>query len=93
MCYTFIVIYIFNVCVEGENIARGKTTSQGPLTNNGQVAERAVDGSTNGDIGAGSCAHPQGNQRAYWTVNLGGYYTLKGIRIYNRNEDELWSRY
>jgi len=69
-------------------VARGKTATQGPDTFANQTPDRAVDGHTdyNND---GNCAHTtQGNNDypAWWQVDLGDTYRVKGIRIYNRDQ-------
>jgi len=48
------------------------------------VSERAVDGNTNGNYGAGSCTHTENQANAWWTVDLQATYTVDKVVVYNR---------
>jgi len=68
----------------GLDVARGKTATQGPDTFDYQTPELAVDGHTD----YRNCSHTtKGNtdNPAWWQVDLGDTYQIKGIRIHNRN--------
>ena len=48
-------------------------------------ASRAVDGNTgNGEWGSGSCTHTHRVQNAKWFVNLGKYFEIEKVVVYNR---------
>ncbi|XP_035668594.1 uncharacterized protein LOC118410853 [Branchiostoma floridae] len=77
----------------GVNVAQGKTAFQTstsgywiPVT--GEVfsgeAHLAVDGNTNGDHGANSCTHTNGEGNDAWWVDLGRSYVINSVVIFNR---------
>ncbi|XP_078579151.1 uncharacterized protein LOC144863657 [Branchiostoma floridae x Branchiostoma japonicum] len=77
----------------GVNVAQGKTAFQTstsgywiPVT--GEVfsgeARLAVDGDTNGDHGANSCTHTNGEGTDAWWVDLGRSYVINSVVIFNR---------
>ncbi|MDQ8195646.1 discoidin domain-containing protein [Coraliomargarita sp. SDUM461004] len=76
---------------EGKNIALNKAVSQS-TTVYGGIAERAVDGNTNGDYNAQSVTHTKTDDaNPWWEVDLGRQVDIESIRVYNRegNADRL----
>jgi len=56
----------------------GKPTTQSSTSHDG-VSERAVDGNTNGNYGAGSCTHTENQANAWWTVDLQATYAVDKV--------------
>ena len=56
----------------------GKPTTQSS-TGHGGVSNRAVDGSTNGNFGAGSCTCTESQANAWWTVDLQATYAVDKV--------------
>jgi len=65
------------------NLALNKPTVQKSTYGTG-YASKAVDGNTNGNWGAGSVTHTQGETTPWWQVDLGSVKDLETIQIYNR---------
>lgn len=68
------------------NLARGRRAEQGssPYAPGG-MADRAVDGNTDGSWNDGSVTHTD-ERSPYWQVDLGGVYDISSIRIWNRTD-------
>lgn len=75
----------------GPNIAKGKTCRSSSV-NFGGAASRAVDGNTNGEYGKNSTTHSQDENNPWWEVDLGAYYDVTKIVIWNRTDDCCWNR-
>ncbi len=70
---------------QGENVApRGQASQSG--TSHGGVAERAIDGKTDGDWQAGSCTATLDQDAPWWEVDLGANYPVDRISIWNRTD-------
>ncbi|MCB9941338.1 MAG: c-type cytochrome [Planctomycetaceae bacterium] len=75
-----------------QNVARRGRASQ-KNTASGGVAERAIDGNTDGVYGSGTLTHTEENtNNAYWEVDLGEMVPIERIAIYNRTEGSLGER-
>lgn len=68
-----------------ENVAFHKSTQQN-TTDYGGVADRAVDGFTDGNFGKGSVTHTMASRVSWWSVDLGAEYDIARIRIWNRTD-------
>lgn len=71
--------------IDHSNIAQFKPTKQSSV-HDGGAANRAVDGNTNGNWGAASVTHTQGEENPWWEVNLLAEYDISSITIYNRTD-------
>jgi putative heme-binding domain-containing protein len=70
---------------QGENVApRGQASQSG--TSHGGVAERAIDGKTDGDWKADSCTATTDQHAPWWEVDLGANYPVDRITIWNRTD-------
>jgi hypothetical protein len=47
---------------------------------------RAVDGNTNGRYSSASCTHTQNRGHPWWQVDLGRYYQVTKVAIWNRSD-------
>lgn len=70
---------------QGRNIAQGRVARQSS-TGHGGSASRAVDGNTNGRYFSGSTTHTVESANPWWEVDLGGYYEISGVEIWNRTD-------
>ena len=61
--------------LDPSNIAQFKPTKQSSV-HDGGAANRAVDGNTNGNWGAVSVTHTQGEENPWWEVNLLAEYEI-----------------
>ncbi|XP_071954526.1 sushi, von Willebrand factor type A, EGF and pentraxin domain-containing protein 1-like [Antedon mediterranea] len=69
-----------------ELVSRFKNANQSSTHGPG-VANRAVDGGTNGNYFAHSCSHTlHGRKNPWWYVDLGSSTTISKIVIYNRDD-------
>jgi hypothetical protein len=76
---------------DGKNVALGKPTRQSSLGWGG-VAERAVDGNTNGHYyAAQSTTHTAVEREPWWEVDLGESHDIERISVWNRS-DYGWTR-
>ena len=75
----------------GTNIAKGKSCKASSV-NFGGVASRAVDGNTDGAYGNNSCTHSNDEKDPWWEIDLGAYYDVSKIVIWNRTDDCCWNR-
>ena len=71
--------------LDPSNIAQLKPAKQSSV-HNGGAANRAVDGNTDGNWGAISVTHTQGEDSPWWEVNLLAKYKISSITIYNRTD-------
>jgi len=73
---------------KGRNLAKGKTATQSSTYLEG-YASKAVDGNTTvADTAYVTCAHTDKRNDTsleWWNVDLGNFYPITGIKIYNRN--------
>merc|ERR1711871_1855562 len=67
------------------NAAEGKTATQSS-EGWGGAPGRAVDGSTNGGWGGGSCTHTQNGAVEWWQVDLGAATTVTSVDVYHRTD-------
>ncbi|GAA3200445.1 hypothetical protein GCM10010486_82870 [Nonomuraea roseoviolacea subsp. carminata] len=70
------------------NLALGRTATQSS-TGYSLSAERAVDGTTNGDLGLGSVTHTSENPletNPWWQVDLGSSQPISSIKLWNRTD-------
>jgi YVTN family beta-propeller protein len=67
------------------NVARGQPATQSS-TNATAAAGRAVDGNTDGSLGAGSVASTNSSAQPWWEVDLGGQKALHTVRLWNRSD-------
>ena len=56
------------------------------------VADRAVDGDTNGSWGGNSVSHTSNELHPWWEVDLGSAHPINRIVIFNRTDGDLESR-
>ncbi|WP_158501608.1 discoidin domain-containing protein [Vitiosangium sp. GDMCC 1.1324] len=69
----------------GREVARGKPATQSS-TYGTAPASRAVDGNTEGQLGAGSVTHTNNDAAAWWQVDLGDTYDITEVRVWNRTD-------
>lgn len=70
-----------------KNIALGKRAVQSSRRySNGGGPNLAVDGNTNGRYTSGSVMLTNSESNAWWQVDLGGYYDISEIVIWNRSD-------
>lgn len=76
----------------GQNVAkRGRATQSS--TANGGSANKAIDGNTAGEFGAGGQTHTRENTpNPWWELDLGNEMPIEGVTIWNRTEDGLGKR-
>ena len=68
---------------DGINIARrGKATQSS--TSGGALAERAIDGNTNGDYFAHSVSSTSSTVSSWWELDLGEEHRVSSVALYNR---------
>jgi len=67
------------------NVARGRPTTQS-TTGYASGPERAVDGSTDGDVTHGSVTHTQLERQPWWQVDLGSAQDVERVTIWNRTD-------
>ena len=69
------------------NVAVGKAATQ-RSTAYGGVAERAVDGNTDGNWSAGSVTHSaeDGSPEPWWQVDLGASVPIHSVHVWNRSD-------
>ncbi|MBY0459779.1 MAG: HEAT repeat domain-containing protein, partial [Gemmataceae bacterium] len=77
---------------DGVNVALKGKASQSSTAFAG-APERAIDGNTNGDYGAGTSTHTQeGTDDPWWEVDLGREVPVERIVVWNRTNDALGGR-
>ncbi len=79
------------ICDNVSNVAQGKSTNQSSTVSAGGVtgsAAKAVDGNTNGNFYSGSVAATNNESQAWWQVDLGAFYQIETIEVFNRTEGE-----
>jgi len=67
------------------NLAFGKTATQSS-TDWGGVADRGVDGNTNGNWGNNSVTHTTVQNQPWWQVDLGSVQQIGAIKVWNRTD-------
>ena len=83
---------------EVEVFSGGKNTApQGKAkqssTASGGNANRAIDGKTNGEYGAGTSTHTREDQKnPWWELDLGAEKPIESVGIWNRTDGELGKR-
>ncbi len=77
---------------DGRNIApRGKASQKNTAFDG--VAQRAIDGNTNGSYAGGSQTHTQENTtNPWWEVDLGDEFPIESIAVWNRTDGGFGSR-
>jgi len=70
---------------QGDNLALGKRARQSSV-HDFSIANKANDGDTNGNWNDGSVTHTQGENKAWWEVDLGKKYLIEEVRAYNRTD-------
>jgi mono/diheme cytochrome c family protein len=75
------------VAISGTNLALNKSASQSSTASAGGTADKAVNGSREGNftIASGTATNTQANP--YWEVDLGANYPVNALRIFNRTDD------
>ncbi|MGJ8672285.1 galactose-binding domain-containing protein [Rubritalea sp.] len=73
------------------NLALGQSVTQSSTDHEG-VAERAVDGNTDGDWADGSVTHTESEANAWWEVDLGADIDIGDIVLFNRTNNSTKSR-
>jgi len=84
----------FPIASTGPNIALNKTTEQYPGVFGGGISDNAVDGNRAHTHMATLCAHTNWNTsitEAWWRVDLDDTFKLTGIKIYNRNQERMFT--
>ena len=77
------------ICDNVSNVAQGKPTTQSSTITAGGVtgnSSKAVDGNTNGNFFSGSVAATTNQNQAWWQVDLGGFFQVESIEVFNRTE-------
>ncbi|XP_006818584.2 fucolectin-like [Saccoglossus kowalevskii] len=72
--------------LELTNVAIGKTATQSSDWSASFPASNAVDGNTNTNWGSGSCTSTQGEEGAWWKVDLGANYLVYVVIVTNRQD-------
>lgn len=67
------------------NVALGKPARQSSVFDF-SIANRANDGDINGRSDAGSIMHTEGDNQAYWEVDLGKNYLIEHVKLFNRTD-------
>ncbi len=67
------------------NLSVGKSARQSS-TEFGGLANRAVDGNTNGNWQNNSVTHTNRENQAWWEVDLGKVYNISQIKLFNRTD-------
>ncbi|XP_035693790.1 neurogenic locus notch homolog protein 1-like [Branchiostoma floridae] len=73
-------------CLEGENVALDKPAFQTSTALNLGAASNAVDGNTDTDYFAGSCASTLEDSNPAWWVDLGETHIIDRVDIFNRQD-------
>jgi F5/8 type C domain len=71
------------------NLALGKPAAQSTTFVDGPIqyhANRAVDGSSNGNLYAASTTHTQLENNPWWEVRLGAQHAVSMVRVWNRTD-------
>ena len=68
------------------DVAFGKLAYQSSNYVGSFVANRAVDGNTDGNIVIGSTTHTNADFQAWWYVDLGANYNISSITLWNRTD-------
>ena len=77
---------------DGRNVARQGKAKQSS-TSHGGSADRAIDGNTKPNYGAGGQTHSrEGEDNPWWEVDLGGDFPIEKIVIFNRGDGALGTR-
>jgi putative heme-binding domain-containing protein len=77
---------------DGQNVAREGQASQ-KNTANGGLAQRALDGNSDGSFAAGGQTHSEENTPdPWWEVDLGREFPIQSIAIDNRTDGDLGKR-
>ena len=86
MCSLCIILHINDDSDRktNKNIALKKPAKQSTIGWGG-IANRAVDGNTNGRYQSGSIQHTN-NKNGWWEVDLGKEYDISKVVIYNRTD-------
>ena len=73
------------VAVTATIVSTGKPTNESSTAaGTGGVPNRAVDGNTDGNYGAGSCTHTDFQANAWWTVDLQATYAVDKVARFCR---------
>ena len=56
------------------------------------TADLAIDGNTDGNYFNGSVSHTLNNYQAWWQVDLNNMHRLESIVLWNRTDNNQWSR-
>ena len=72
-----------------DNVALGKDASQSSNYET-NVASRAVDGNTDGNLANNSVTHTQAGPSEWWLVDLGDNFSIKTINIWTRTDCCDW---
>jgi len=87
-CEKLCVNYL-SIASIGLNIASNKATEQFPDNFGGGTSDKAVDGYKRHALSADMCAHTNwfaSTTVAWWRVDLGDWYILTGVKIFNRDQ-------
>ena len=82
---------IGNAFAQTVNLSQGKVASQSSTSFNG-LANRAIDGNTNGSYRASSTTHTATEAQPWWQVDLGSISSITHINLYNRTDNCCQSR-
>jgi len=66
-------------------VSYSKTATQSSDYSGG-VAGRAVDGNTNSRFSGRSCTHTQSTDKPWWMVDLGSFYDVQQVIVFNRGD-------
>jgi hypothetical protein len=75
----------------GENVATKGKATQSSVDYDG-LAERAIDGNTNGDFEVKSTTHTKQEKDPWWEVDLGEEKSLDSIVVWNRTDGDVGGR-
>jgi len=78
VCVGFSLACIPMVAVTATIVSTGKPTNESSIAASG-VPNRAVDGNTDGNYGAGSCTHTDIEAQPWWTVDLQAAYAVEKV--------------
>jgi hypothetical protein len=80
------MILSFHYAASAQNLAKGKIATQSSIYY-AYKPEFAVDGDEKGQF-----THTNSEQNAWWQVDLGASYTIGNVVLWNRADNQEWSR-
>jgi Domain of unknown function (DUF1929)/F5/8 type C domain/Glyoxal oxidase N-terminus/Kelch motif len=82
-------VQVLGTAISPINLALNQPATQSSTATFGSIvatADRAVDGTTDGNFADGSVSHTNFDNQAWWQVDLGAPQSIQTIQIYNRTD-------